>query len=170
MFQFIKEKIYLKKSVEVKSCDIDFVTEVDQQVEEHLINGLGAKFPDHKFIGEESVSSGSKCTLTDAPTWIIDPIDGTMNFVHGFPHNCISIALFVDSQPVIAIIYNPVIEQMFTARKGLGARLNDQVIKVSGITTLCDALLMIESGTSRDLEKMKVIHQNCQKLIPQAHG
>lgn len=117
---------------ETKSGEIDLVTETDQQIEKLLIDSLSKQFPDHKFIGEESVAEGSQCSLTNCPTWIIDPIDGTMNFVHSFPHSCISIALFVNQKPSIGIIYNPVLNQLFTARKGKGAFLNGERITVSG--------------------------------------
>jgi myo-inositol-1(or 4)-monophosphatase len=85
-----------RKAVEVKSSDIDLVTETDQQVEKLLIDGIRAKFPEHQFIGEEDSSDGKRAVLTDAPTWIIDPVDGTMNFVHSFPHSAISVALLVN--------------------------------------------------------------------------
>lgn len=85
-----------------------------------------------RFIGEESSAEGHKITLTDDPTWIIDPIDGTMNFVHGYPNICISIGLLVNKVTEIGIIYNPVLEQLFTARRGQGAFYNDKPIHVSG--------------------------------------
>lgn len=87
-----------------------------------------------RFIGEETVSSSNYLPeLTDAPTWIIDPIDGTTNFVHSFPHACISIALAVNKKLEIGIVYNPVLEQMFTARRGHGAYLNGRRIKSSSV-------------------------------------
>lgn len=87
-----------------------------------------------RFIGEETVSySKFLPELTDAPTWIIDPIDGTTNFVHSFPHTCISIALLVNKELEIGIVYNPVLEQLFTARRGRGAFLNEKPIKSSNI-------------------------------------
>lgn len=135
-----------------------------------LIAGLSKHFPDHKFIGEESVSAGVQCDLTDAPTWIIDPIDGTMNFVHSFPHSCISIALFINKLPEIGIIYNPVLDQLFTAKKGQGAFLNGERIHVSGKTALSDALIMLEFGTTRDPKKAKVMLENQETLMPQIHG
>jgi len=85
----------------------------------------------HRFIGEETTASGQKIELTDAPTWIIDPIDGTMNFVHGLPFTCISIALLVNKTTEIGIVYNPITEQLFTARKDQGAFLNGVPIHVS---------------------------------------
>nr|AEE62247.1 unknown [Dendroctonus ponderosae] len=169
--QLIKERTSSRtKKVETKSSAIDFVTETDQEVERLLIDGLSKAFPEHKFIGEESVSSGAQCELTDAPTWIIDPVDGTMNFVHSFPHSCISIALFVDKHPAIGIIYNPMMNQLFTAQKGKGAFLNGEKITVSGTKRLAEALIMMEFGTSRNAEQRSVILENQQKLMPQVHG
>lgn len=86
-----------------------------------------------RFIGEESTSeTNHRVELTDAPTWIIDPVDGTMNFVHAMPHTCISIALYVNKVPEIGIVYNPVLEQFFSARRGQGAFHNGAPIRVSG--------------------------------------
>ncbi len=84
-----------------------------------------------RFIGEESVAAGEKCDLTDSPTWIVDPVDGTMNFVHSFPHSCISLAVLYQKDVQIGIIYNPILEQMFTAKLGQGAFLNDKPIRAS---------------------------------------
>lgn len=135
-----------------------------------LINDLSLEFPEHKFIGEESVSNGDHCNLTNDPTWIIDPIDGTMNFVHGFPHSCISIALFINAEPIIGVIYNPMLEQLFTARKGKGAYYNGKKIEVSGETYLSKCLLMLETGTNRDKDRLKALYENLQTLIPVVHG
>lgn len=71
--------------------------------------------------------------LTNAPTWIIDPIDGTTNFVHSFPHTCISVALVVNKTLEIGIVYNPVLKQLFTARRGKGAFLNGKPIRSSKV-------------------------------------
>ena len=72
------------------------MTETDQEVEKLLISGLGAKFPDTRFIGEESVAAGSGCVLTEEPTWIIDPIDGTTNFVSSNPNMCTILGFMVN--------------------------------------------------------------------------
>jgi myo-inositol-1(or 4)-monophosphatase len=84
-----------------------------------------------RFIGEESVAAGEKCDLTDEPTWIVDPVDGTMNFVHSFPHSCISLAVLYRKDIHVGIIYNPTLEQMYTAKLGQGAFLNGKPIRVS---------------------------------------
>lgn len=166
----IKERISKSKTVEMKSTDIDLVTETDQQVEKLLIEGLSREFPDHKFIGEESVAGGSQCSFTDAPTWIIDPVDGTLNFVHSFPHSCVSIALFIDKKPEIGLVYNPMMNQYFSARRGKGAFLNGEKITVSNKKKLGEALIMMEFGTSRDADKFKVTIENQKILMPQVHG
>lgn len=87
-----------------------------------------------RFIGEESVADGQKSELTDDPTWVIDPVDGTMNFVHGLPLVAISIGLLIEKKAVLGIIYNPLLEQMFTAKLGQGAFMNGKAIRVSGET------------------------------------
>ncbi|XP_026472322.1 inositol monophosphatase 1 isoform X2 [Ctenocephalides felis] len=159
-----------KKTVQMKSSDIDLVTETDQLVEQILIGRLQAEFPDHKFIGEESIANGAQCILTDSPTWIIDPIDGTMNFIHGFPNFCISIALLVNKVIEIGIVYNPLLDKLFTAQKNKGAFLNGKAIKVSQEVELEKALLVVEFGTSKNPEKMKNVMENFQKITPIVHG
>lgn len=124
----------------------------------------------HSFIGEESTSEGAKCELTDSPTWIIDPVDGTLNFVHSFPHSCISIALLVKKEAEIAIIYNPVLKQLFTARRGQGAFYNGDKMHVSDQKDLSQALVIAEFGTSRDQGKLDITIDNVRKLVQSTHG
>ncbi|CAH1109491.1 unnamed protein product [Psylliodes chrysocephalus] len=133
------------KYIEFKTSPTDLVTKTDTEIENYLISGLSSNFPDHKFIAEESAAKQGETLLTDAPTWIIDPIDGTMNFVHSFPHSCISIALYINKEPAIGIVYNPILEQLFTARSGKGAFLNGKQIRVSNTTSLSKALIIIEN-------------------------
>lgn len=146
------------------------MTETDQEVEKLLIDGLSKKFPSHQFIGEEESSDGKKSQLTVAPTWIIDPVDGTMNFVHSFPHSCISIALLVNKVTEIGIVYNPVLNQKFTARRGQGAFYNGNPMQVSSVRKLEDALLVTEFGTSREEEKTQIVLENISKFVRLAHG
>lgn len=166
----ITEHVNGCKVFELKSSDIDLVTEVDKKVEETLIGGLSKIFPTHKFIGEESVADGAKCVLTDDPTWIIDPVDGTLNFVHGFPHSCISLGLVINKESVAGIIYNPMLQQLFTAKKGQGAFLNGRQIHVSKIKELNKALVAFEAGTSRDEDKMKVVRGNFELVVSKGQG
>lgn len=93
-----------------------------------------------------------------------------MNFVHSFPHSCVSVALLVNKTPQIGIIYNPILNQKFTAIKDEGAFLNGSRIHVSGQTDLSKALITTEFGTSRDAEKLNVTMDNIRKLAESAHG
>ena len=104
----------------------DFVTETDQAAESAIIDVLKQAFPHHAILAEESGASGKS-----EYEWIIDPIDGTANFIHGLPHYAISIALRVSGQVQQAVVYNPANNEMFTASKGEGAFLNNRRIRVS---------------------------------------
>lgn len=153
-----------------KSSDIDLVTETDREVERLLIDGLSVKYPEHRFIGEEECSEGKKAELTNAPTWIIDPVDGTLNFVHSFPHSCISVALLVNKTAEIGIIFNPLLKQLFTARRGQGAFYNGERIQVSGQTELAKSLVVAELGTTRDAAKLETTLSNFKKIAENTHG
>ncbi|CAB4438633.1 unnamed protein product [Rhizophagus irregularis] len=103
----------------------DLVTETDKIVEELIKSKLNSKFPDHKFVGEETAAAAGKHHgLTDEPTWIVDPIDGTTNFIHGFPFVAVCIGLTINKEPVVGAVFNPFLNQLYTARKGNGAYLN----------------------------------------------
>lgn len=91
------------------------------------------------FIGEEESSDKNKLRLTDVPTWIIDPIDGTMNFIHSFPHSAISIAFLINKTTEIGIVYNPVLKEEFTAPRGQGAFNNREQIRVF-LNLICEAI------------------------------
>ena len=83
-------------------------------------------YPTHRFIGEETYSDTSVSSeLTDEYTWVIDPVDGTTNFVHGFPFTCVSIALVLNKMPVVGVVYNPIMNEMYTAAKDGGAWMLD---------------------------------------------
>ncbi|XP_043231254.1 inositol monophosphatase 1-like isoform X3 [Amphibalanus amphitrite] len=166
----IKDAFKKKKNVMLKASPIDLVTETDEAVEKFLFSELRKVFPQHRYIGEESVAAGAKVDFTDAPTWIIDPVDGTMNFVHSFPFTCVSIGLTVNKEPVIGVIYNPILDHMYHARKGHGAFLNDEKITVSGETDLSKSLVIGEMGTSPIPEKRECVFENARILVGKAHG
>lgn len=124
----------------------DFVTNYDHKIEKIFIDGLSREFPDHKIIAEETVHTMEKMPkLTDAPTWLIDPIDGTINFMHLFPSYSISVALTVCKELVLGIIYDPSNSDLYTAIKGKGAFLNGKPIRTSKVTELKEALLLLET-------------------------
>jgi myo-inositol-1(or 4)-monophosphatase len=106
----------------------DLVSVADRQTEDFIRAGLEQAFPDDRIIGEEG---GQEAARRDGPIWIIDPIDGTMNFLRGVPYWSVAVALVVDRVLMIGITYDPVHDELFTARRGGGARRNGQVIAVS---------------------------------------
>ncbi|XP_077983143.1 inositol monophosphatase 1-like [Glandiceps talaboti] len=169
--EVIREAYKLEKRVLTKSSAADLVTETDQRVEKMIISKLKEKFPTHSFIGEESVAAGGHCNLTDNPTWIIDPIDGTTNFVHRFPYVAVCIALVVNKITEIGVVYNAIHDEMFTARREQGAFCNGEKLHVSGQEDLSRALLLTEVGSSRDADIIKTVLDNIEHLISSpAHG
>ncbi|MET0109476.1 MAG: inositol monophosphatase family protein [Candidatus Thiodiazotropha sp.] len=114
----------------------DFVSEVDRNAEAVIINLLREKYPHHAILAEESGKQGA-----DDYIWIIDPLDGTTNFLHGFPQFAVSIALKIKGRLEVGVVYDPVSEEMYTACRGEGALLNDKKIRVSGRKGLNGALL-----------------------------
>ena len=113
--------------VEQKEGHANFVTTVDKAVEDYLSGALQAAMPGSRFIGEEQENEA----LTDAPTWIIDPVDGTTNLIHDFRQSAVSIAYCEGSVPVMAAVYQPYTDELFFAEKGCGATLNDTPIHVA---------------------------------------
>ena len=117
----------------------DFVTEVDHASEKAIIETLLGAYPDHGILAEES---GSQHGSRHADhVWIIDPLDGTTNFIHGFPVYCVSIALAVRGKIEQAVIYDPSRNDLFTATRGRGAYLNERRIRVSKRTRLKECLI-----------------------------
>ncbi|XP_043544118.1 inositol monophosphatase 1 isoform X1 [Chiloscyllium plagiosum] len=160
-----------EQTVQIKSSPADLVTETDQNVEKMIIGTLKEKFPSHSFIGEESVADGAASMLTDNPTWIIDPIDGTTNFVHRFPFVAVSIGFSVNKQSEIGIVYSCMEDKMYTARRGQGAFCNGQQLKVSGQEDISKALIVTELGSNRTPEVLKTVLSNMEKLISiPSHG
>jgi len=118
-------------SDQIKKNIVDLVTETDVKVEKMVYDAIKAAYPTHAFIGEESAAAGASIELTDAPTWIVDPIDGTTNFVHGFPFCCISIGFAVKKVPSIGVVYNPILDMMYHARIGHGSFRNETRLPLS---------------------------------------
>ena len=121
----------------MKKGEIDLVTEADLKSESVILEIISKHFPDDNILSEEKGSKKQASTRT----WLVDPLDGTTNFAHGFPFFCVSIALQVDHQFVLGVVYNPYVNELFQAAKGLGARLNGHPIRVSQTDKIADALL-----------------------------
>ena len=128
------------ESVRISQKQInDFVTEVDQAAEQAIIDTLLGAYPDHGILAEES---GKEYGAKDSEfVWIIDPLDGTTNFIHRFPVSCVSTALAVKGKVEQAVVYDPTRNDLFTATKGRGAYLNERRIRVSKRTQLKDCLI-----------------------------
>jgi myo-inositol-1(or 4)-monophosphatase len=167
--QILRGSINGLKQVDEKLGDWDLVTEYDRKIEDVIIGKLKRVFPDHRFIAEESTGKELP-ELTDVPTWIIDPIDGTTNFVHGFPHTCVVIGLAVKKEVILGIVYNPILEQLFTARKGRGAFLNGKPIQVSKVQDLSKALVCMESGFIKIDDLREKMVERIQDVIKAAQG
>ncbi|CAG9533183.1 unnamed protein product [Cercopithifilaria johnstoni] len=152
--------------VHTKMSDTDLVTETDQAVEKMLIENLSKEFPDHKFIGEESVAGGAKIDYTDAPTWIIDPIDGTTNFVHRIPIIAICVGLAIKKQLRAGIVYNPITKELYTAQSGRGAFRNGFPIHVSSTKEISRCLI----GQSHGIHNLAQFGEKWLKITMDNHG
>ncbi|KAI8942404.1 hypothetical protein NX059_000478 [Plenodomus lindquistii] len=110
-----------------KENAVDLVTETDENVEAFIKNRIRNKYPSHKFVGEESYSKGATrdYLIDDEPTWCVDPLDGTVNYIHLFPMFCVSIAFIHKGKPLIGVIYAPFLNQFFSSCAGRGAFLNE---------------------------------------------
>jgi myo-inositol-1(or 4)-monophosphatase len=150
-------------SIDIKGKN-DFVTEVDRQAEHIVIETIKNSYPNHAFLGEESGKSGDSEYL-----WIIDPLDGTTNFLHGIPHFAVSIALEHKGRLDQAVIYDPVKQELFTASQGKGAQLNNKKIRVSTQKTLEGALLAtgFPFGDAPELDKFI---ESFKALFPKIAG
>jgi myo-inositol-1(or 4)-monophosphatase len=128
------------------------VTEADLNSEKLIRKRLDKKFPGFSFIGEESGGQGSASKAT--PTWHVDPLDGTTNFVHGFPMFCVSIGLAIGGEPVLGVIHIPTVGETFAAALGCGATLNGKKIRVSKRKTLSESLLTTGFAYTRDHDRL----------------
>lgn len=157
-------RIITRASLDLESVKVatkqrnDFVTEVDQAAEEAIITTLRQAYPTHAFLGEESGHTGQDSGQTPSPKpheaeniWIIDPLDGTTNFIHGMPQYCVSIALMQKGLVTQAVVYDPNRDEIYTASKGRGAFLNDRRIRVSKALRLEGALI----GTGFPFRKLE---------------
>jgi len=151
--------------VETKSSNTDLVTETDRAVEDLIIKELSSRFPSHKFIGEETAAKGVKYELTEAPTWIIDPIDGTTNFVHRIGLVGICVGLAIDKQLRAGIVYNPITNELFSAQEGRGALKNGFPIHVSSTEEVSGALTVLQLGSDRSPAQMNSFVGNFKALM-----
>lgn len=134
-----------------KSTVNDLVTEADKKAEAAIIQAIQADYPDHQILSEEigAISTGSSVK------WIIDPIDGTVNFAHGIPICCVSIGVEQDGEMILGAVYNPLMNELFFAQKGFGATLNDRRISVSSKPGIANACLVTGFAYQYEQSAMK---------------
>lgn len=152
-------------SIESKGRN-DFVTEVDRQAESEIISAIRRAYPDHSILAEESGLSENE---SSPYKWIIDPLDGTTNFLHGYPQYAVSIGVLKNKKLDQAVIYDPLRDELFVASRGEGAKLNDRRIRVSQAKKLENALI----GTGfpfRDFEYLEVWIDSFRALLPKTSG
>ncbi|KAA6414614.1 MAG: hypothetical protein FRX48_01364 [Lasallia pustulata] len=156
-----------------KANTADLVTETDHAIERMLSTALHETYPDYKFLGEETHIPGSTAGLTLDPTFVVDPIDGTLNFVHGYPYTSISLAFVSKRLPLVGVVYNPFTSQLYSAIAGCGAHLH--VLDCHGniqrktrlplrqpppaLTGLQNALVAVEWGNERKGNNWRVKSQ-----------
>jgi myo-inositol-1(or 4)-monophosphatase len=120
----------------------DFVTQADIASQQAVFGVLHQHFPDHALVGEESAPlDAAGISLPSNPCWLVDPLDGTTNFLHQFPSYCVSVGLAIEGRVVAAAIVDPMLDQTYTAVEGGGAWCNGTSIRTGGCKRLCDALV-----------------------------
>ncbi|KAG8722410.1 hypothetical protein FRC09_006305 [Ceratobasidium sp. 395] len=177
----LEQKGQLGSANEKKNA-VDLVTEWDVKVEDFVKQQIKENYPSFMFIGEESYSAGDQSPITDVPTFCVDPIgmfsslpghsfilslyfiDGTTNFVHGFPYACISIGVIYEKSPLIGVVYNPFLDQLYHGLKGHGSYLVSPLhpsplrLPLSNpapLRTLSEAQIAVEWGSDRSKEVME---------------
>jgi myo-inositol-1(or 4)-monophosphatase len=143
----------------------DFVSEVDHAAEDAIISILRQAYPTHGFLAEESGEKDIKAEYI----WVIDPLDGTTNFLHGFPQYCVSIGLLHKGKPQQAVVYDPNRNELFTATRGAGAFMNDHRIRVSKTEKLQDALLST-GFPFKELENVDEYLKGMRRLMHMCSG
>lgn len=117
----------------------DLITEVDQKAEQEILTVIKRHCPNHNILAEES---GTIKTQDSKYLWVIDPLDGTTNYAHGYPQAAVSVGLIIDGIPSVGVVYNPMMQELWSGAKGNGATLNNQPITVSTTAKLADTLLV----------------------------
>jgi len=149
--------------ISTKTGPNDFVTSVDRAAEAEIINIISKAYPDHGILGEES--GGQAGTNINEVVWIIDPLDGTMNFVHSFPHFAVSIGVQIRGVMEHGVVYNPVSNELFTATKGSGAQLDGRRIRVSDCQNIDTALICTGFSPRYGKEPHEVVMQRLHSVL-----
>ena len=146
----------------VEKDRMDYASEVDEQAEQAIVKELRRAYPDAAFLGEEGGVQGKGNAL-----FVIDPLDGTSNYLHGFPHWCVSIALVENGEPQHGVVFDPLRNELFTASRGSGAVLNDKRIRVSERKDL-DGAMLATGFPPRERERAPAQLECVRALLRQA--
>ena len=137
----LRERLAEARTIEFKG-DVDLVTDADHAAEAYVRGMLLGAFPDHRFVGEEGVfKAKSKVKLDEGYSWIVDPLDGTTNYTHRYPHFCVSIALDCRGTIQLGVVFDPMMDELFVGKRGGGATLNGRPMRVSETSSLLRSLL-----------------------------
>jgi myo-inositol-1(or 4)-monophosphatase len=174
--EWIKTKLGNHTSLNLKYSAQDLVTEVDKGAEMMIRNLVLTHFPHHSFLGEEGVKPGPeasdralKSVIEAEYLWVVDPIDGTTNFVHGFPFFSVSIALAHKGEVIVGVVYDPMRDELFVAEKGKGAYVRGRRTQVSEEQTLRESLLA--TGFPADTNySLPINMRGLQALVPQVRN
>ena len=148
---FIAKNVGKIKSIRYKG-ETNIVTDIDKEAERRVVNEIRKSYPRHNFLAEEKIYQKRESDFT----WIIDPIDGTTNFLHGFPFFCVSVALAYREKVIVGVVYDPSKNELFHAERKKGAFLNKKRIHVSGVREVGKALL--STGFAYNVKRSK--HNN----------
>ena len=174
--EWIKTKLGNHTSLNLKYSAQDLVTEVDKGAEMMIRNLVLTHFPHHSFLGEEGVKPGPEASdralqsvIEAEYLWVVDPVDGTTNFVHGFPFFSVSIALAHKGEVIVGVVYDPMRDELFVAEKGKGAYVRGRRTQVSEEQTLRESLLA--TGFPADTNySLPINMRGLQALVPQVRN
>lgn len=157
----LRESLEHTIEVEFKTSASDLVTKKDREIEQFFAQKINEHYPEHMILGEEGTVAQQEYIFEEAQVWVIDPIDGTTNFVNQKMNFAISVAFYDKGVPLIGIIYDPIKDELFHALKGKGAYLNSEKIELLKPITIEEALISINSLWTIPNEKV-----NAKKLYP----
>jgi myo-inositol-1(or 4)-monophosphatase len=163
--KYIFEHLGKIKEITSKSGDNDLVTDVDKSSEAIIVKTIKDAFPLHSILAEESGKSGPGGS---GIAWIIDPLDGTVNYAHTFPFFCVSIGVMAGDRVEVGVVYDPVRKEMFSAERSAGAFLNDTKIQVTGVDKVKRSL--IATGFAYSPEKRSVNMELFERVIAKAQA
>lgn len=174
--EWIQSKLGDFNSLQTKYSAHDLVTEVDKGAETMIRNLIQTHFPTHAILGEEGVEPGPAASQSaleqmsgEEYLWIVDPLDGTTNFVHGFPYFSVSIALAHKGEVIVGVVYNPVHNELYVAEKGKGAYLKGKKMQVSSDKLLIDSLVATGFPADKD-HALPINLQGLQSLTPKVRN